>query len=195
MKEGDPTSASVATPHTRCLLLVPRGFDAPLDLLDGLRRRRVTVQEVGDAPAVMVALATGSTAGPFAAVVLIEPDSVRDADRLIAAIRRHHRVAIWRYGYDAHPRLVRLYTPPEAATPAPVPGDTEAAPARPPKPPTEPPRASSLAQPIRKPDDVPQAPPPPAPSDTPQAGDDLSADELAMLLGKDRPPDPEGGSS
>lgn len=192
MKEGDPTSLPLAAPNTRCLLLVPRGFDAPLDLLDGLRRRRVTVQEVGDAPAVMVALATGSTAGPFAAVVLIEPDSVRDANRLIEAIRLHHPVSIWRYGYDAHPRLNRVYTPPETAQTASPPDASADAPQRPPTQPTEPPRASSLAQPIRQtgePTD-PTAPEAPEPAQA-----ELSEDELAMLLGRDRRADPEDEKS
>lgn len=89
----------------RCLLLVPRGHDAPPDLIDGLNRRKVALREVRDAPAVMVALAEQRKRRPKV-VVIVHPQAQSSAEPLVSAIRKyHHEVAIWRYDLEGDPSL------------------------------------------------------------------------------------------
>lgn len=88
----------------RCLLVVPRGCDAPVELLDGLRRHGVRAREVGDAPGAMVALARE----PVEAVVLVEPAMIHQVGRLKGAVRRYHAgVDLWQYERGAEVRLKR----------------------------------------------------------------------------------------
>jgi len=91
--------------RSRCLLLVPRGRDAPVDLLDGLRQRRVALREVSDPPAVMAALAHGS----FDSVVIVEPPSMPDARALVLALAEYHpHVRLWEYRFEGPIRLTPL---------------------------------------------------------------------------------------
>lgn len=113
----------------RCLLLVPRGYDAPLDLLDGLRRWGVAVSEVSDEPAVMVALARGAVTS----LVIVEPSRHPNVAALTHAVNRYHTaVVLWRYEWSFEPRLTRFASvaaapAPDAATvPVPAPAATSA---------------------------------------------------------------------
>jgi len=102
--------------RSRCLLLVPRGHDVPLDLLEGLTRRKVAVREVHDAPAVMVALADESPRRPRA-VVVVHPRAMAAADPLVRAMRQYHDdVAIWRYDATEEPALHAWPDEPQPAT-------------------------------------------------------------------------------
>lgn len=89
-------------------MLVPRGFDAPLELVEGTSQRGVTVEEVGDAPSVMVALAKGR----YLSLVIVEPQAVLELAELIGAVKQYYpAVPVWRYGADERPRLERLTRP------------------------------------------------------------------------------------
>ena len=172
------------SPRARCLLLVPRGHDAPPDLLEGLARRRVRVREVNDAPSVMVALADSGAARPKV-VVIVHPAAQGAAEALVAAVRRYHAdVVVWRYEPGLRPALSAWPADetgqPLQTDPQPVPYPFAAA---------EPP--------------MPSEPQPPAGVATVEADgvnpapaglddDDLeppllSEEELAMLLGDDEP--------
>lgn len=95
----------------RCLMLVPRGFDAPPDLIEGMRQRGVALDEVADAPAVMVALARGR----YLSLVVVEPQAVLEMEELLESVRDYHGpMPIWRYVAEGHPRLSRL-TPKQEA--------------------------------------------------------------------------------
>jgi hypothetical protein len=130
-----------AAPAKRCLLLVPRGYDAPLDLLDGFRRRGVAIREVPDAAAAMVALAREK----FVALVILEPDAAVDAGKLYHAVRRYHPgTPVWQYRWASDPRLAHYAngTPPLAAA-----GNGHTAPALPKTAPALPPRPPASALP------------------------------------------------
>jgi len=87
-----------------CLLLVPRGYDAPGDLLDGLRQRGVTAQEVGDAPSAMVALASRG----YTALIVVEPSALADVHALCRAVERYYpALPRWEYRRSDVPRLSR----------------------------------------------------------------------------------------
>lgn len=88
-----------------CLIWLPAGYDAPADLLEGLRRRGVGVREAHDAPSVMAGLSRGG-GRRIKVVVVVEPDVLRDADDLVAAVRAYHpKVAVWRFSRGARPPL------------------------------------------------------------------------------------------
>lgn len=88
----------------RCLLLVPRGYDAPLALLEGLRRRGVSVREVSDGIGVMMELGLDGRG----MLVIVEPGAVRDVNRIVGAVRRYYsRVVCWQYSYGIDRPLVR----------------------------------------------------------------------------------------
>ena len=103
-----PITSGISTDsdrRSRCLLLVPRGRDAPADLLDGLRQRRVALSEVSDPPAVMAALARDS----FDSVVIVEPPSMPDARALVLALAEYHpQVRLWEYRFEGATRLCSL---------------------------------------------------------------------------------------
>ena len=85
-----------------CLLLVPRGYDAPADLLDGFRQRGVAINEAADAPAVMVSLSRRS----YVALVIVEPAAIADAHSLARAVGRYYAgLPVWRYSKSGEPRL------------------------------------------------------------------------------------------
>jgi len=107
----------------RCILWLPRGHDAPIDLVRGLEQRHVRIRQVHDAPAVMVELAT--RAGRSSCVlVIVEPDALRSADALRAAVGRYHKhVPIWRYDHDKSPALQRWAKLAQTAPTAPKPRD------------------------------------------------------------------------
>jgi len=162
--------------RSRCLLVVPRGHDVPLDLLDGLTRRRVDVREVHDAPAAMVALAETGPSRPKV-VVVVHPAAQSAAEVLVRAIGRYHGdVTVWRYDFAADPPL------------QPWPVDSANTPRREPQPDADVPT-----------DDEPAAAPTaPAEADPPSDAERLALDEdddspllsdeeLAMLLGDDEP--------
>jgi len=196
----------------RCLLWLPPGYDAPLDLLDGLRQRRVPVREVRDAPAVMAELA----AGWANVLVIVEPKVQRHGERLVEAVRRYHpRCVLWAYRYGENPPLQRWVT---AATGEPTgrepaddaktdstggePAATET-PARPATRETAHPPVTQVASEAAGPGgDSPEAGGEPAPTDEPAAPDRGEGDteetdeespllteaELEMLLGDEVPP-------
>jgi len=164
--------------RSRCLLVVPRGHDVPLDLLDGLTRRDVAVREVHDAPAAMVALAETGPSRPKV-VVVVHPAAQSAAEALVRAIGRYHEdVTVWRYDFAADPAL------------QPWPGDSANTPRREPQPDADVPT-----------DDEPAAAPTaaePTEADWPDEAERLALDEdddspllsdeeLAMLLGDDEP--------
>jgi hypothetical protein len=100
MVETRPTASSLDQPA--CLLIAPAGCDVPSDLLDGLRSRQVRVRQKSDAPAVMADLAMG----PSRILIIVEPAAVRDADTLVAAVRRYHPgVTVWQYAMQLDPPL------------------------------------------------------------------------------------------
>lgn len=143
----------------------------PSDLLDGLRSRHVRVRQKSDAPAVMAELAMG----PSRIVIIVEPAAVRDADALVAAIRRYHPgVSIWQYAMHLDPPL------------QPWPGMVDAAP-----PAHEPPAFGTDEPPA--PNDSPAAVFAGLVNDQEQDIEDidqpqsplLTEEELAMLLGDD----------
>ncbi len=87
---------------------MPRGYDAPLDLLDGLRRWNVSVSEVADESAAMVALAKQSVSS----LIIVEPAMHQDAARLAAAVQRYHPgVKLWQYSWTTEPRLTQFGAP------------------------------------------------------------------------------------
>ncbi len=137
----------------RCTLWLPRGYDAPVDLVEGLRRREVRVAEVHDAPAVMVALAREREPAGHV-LVIVEPSMLRSAEALRAAVAEYHpRVPVWRYDWQNRPALARWTDARERPEPA--------APSAPPD------------------DPLPRDLDPPPADDEPL----LSEQELAMLLG------------
>ena len=98
-------------PHAarRCLMLLPRGFDAPPELLRGMERRGVELREVNDPASAMVALARER----FLAMVLVEPATQAEAASLRQAVSRYHpRIRLWQYRADHEPRLTRYEQPP-----------------------------------------------------------------------------------
>jgi hypothetical protein len=163
MIERRPKPTPNGGQKARCLLLVPRGHDAPLDLIDGLNRRQVAAREVRNAPAVMVALAEQRKRRPKV-VVIVHPQAQSSAEALVHAIRRYHPdVAVWRYDFEHDPQL---HAWPDEPQPEPSVEVTPPAPVSP----------------------EPSAPDPATPDETPV--DDLeppllSDEELAMLLGDD----------
>jgi len=83
---------------------MPRGYDAPVDLLDGLHRRAVRIDEVNDAPAAMVALVRRG----HGVMVIVEPASLIDADRLADTASQYHgNLMVWQYRFADRPRLRR----------------------------------------------------------------------------------------
>lgn len=120
MKDGESEAQHRPGHHRgRCLILVPRGFDAPPDLLQGLRQRGVALDEVGDAPAVMVALARGR----YLSLVIVEPQAVLELEELLDSVRQYHGpMPIWRYLADRDPRLSRLTPRRERGNPGAAPG-------------------------------------------------------------------------
>ncbi len=103
--------------QARCLLVLPAGHDAPLDLIDGLQRRGVSVREVHDAPGAMAAVAAGRPGRPTM-LVLVEPDALRDATRLASTLHRYFpKLPLWRYAFGQDPPLAPWQhngTPPES---------------------------------------------------------------------------------
>ncbi len=94
-------------------MLVPRGCDAPLDLLDGLRRRTGLVREVVDPPSAMVRLAQDR----FEVLILVDPQLVRQVEQLVNAVSQYHPdVRIWRYDRGRRPALRTWTQPPETPT-------------------------------------------------------------------------------
>ena len=194
-------TASTNGDRAHCLMLVPRGYDAPLDLLDGLRQRRVPVRELHDAPAVMAELALCAGGGRL--VVIIEPDALRHADALARAIMAYHpRVPVWSYRHRQRPALQawpQIESTVTAAGPTPQasvvdesPAPEAAAPAQ-----AKFPEAESIVEPSAEPatEPVPEPAPEPAPdteahtdaSAEPPEDDDgplLTDEELSMLLGE-----------
>ena len=159
------TGTSPNPSPARCLLLLPRAAGAPMDLLDALRTRAVRADEVADAPAAMVRLARQQ----FDALIIVEPDMIRDAAHLCRAAQKYHpRTAIWRYIATQQPRLQKF-----TADPAPTadPALDQSTSARTP----EPPPAYQPTQP---------QPATPAPVEQPPdlAEPLLTDEELAMLL-------------
>lgn len=81
-----------------CVIVVPReGQDAvvaPAPLVDGLRARGMAVQVADSAPQAMVRVARGRSA----AVVVVDPDRLADADELVRVVRCYHpQVVCWRF--------------------------------------------------------------------------------------------------
>jgi len=171
MIERRPTPSPNGGHAARCLLLVPRGHDAPLDLIDGLNRRKVATRQVHDAPAVMVALAEQTRRRPKV-VVIVHPQAQTCAAPLVRAIRKYHGdVAIWQYDFAGDPRL---HAWPDEPKPEP---SVE----------ISPPAAEPIEQPAE------QATQSPEPDETPALDEPLDEidpplltdEELAMLLGDD----------
>lgn len=214
----NPSRGGVREP-TPCLMLVPRGFDAPLELIEGMRERGVRMQEVGDAPAVMVALARRR----YLSVVIVEPFAVLELEQLLEAISRYHGpVPVWQYVADEKPRLSRLSQRPAPRRQSPRTADAEvAAVATPPRQrqtqpePTVSPDVAGRIRPSRSsaggwrdrrkhaameaesPAPADRTPREPeheeeSPFDPPQVRVTLSEEELAMLLDEDY--DAGGGS-
>ncbi len=158
--------------RVRCLIWLPAGYEAPLELLDGLRMRQVTVRQAHDAPTVMAELVTDE----YQLIILIKPRSLRRAGNLIAAARCYWpKLTIWQYDPDTQPAL-RAWDPQTSAPdhdPAPVPLDAP---------------IDSVPEPEPAPDvlleDTPQDPPPADPL-TPTV---LSEEELSMLLDETEEP-------
>lgn len=151
----------------QCLLLLPPGYEAPTDLLSGLRKRGVQVREVNDAPAAMLALARQR----YLSLVIVEPDSLMQAGELAAAAHRYHAATtVWRYAAADEPRLMRW---PGEAVPA-QPADRQPVAACPPAEPA--PVAPSYDAGERD------------PAPMPDIEITLSEEELAMLLADDDPP-------
>ena len=169
----------------QCLLLLPPGCEPPAELLGGLRKRGVSVRQVSDAPAAMVALARQR----YLSMVIIEPDCLPQTGELAAAARRYHAATtIWRYAADDEPRLMRW------PSPAPLPageglgesGDSASSPSA---------RQTSSAEPAppapayeHAETTEPPAPEPQAQPKSPEIEISLSDEELAMLLADDDPP-------
>ncbi|MFA7237631.1 MAG: hypothetical protein WC058_12275 [Phycisphaeraceae bacterium] len=101
MGERDRKPLMSQSHPSKCLLWVAAGCDVPLELLDGLRRRDVAVRQVHDSPSVMAALATEGAK----VLVLVEPATLRDVERLVKAVRGYHDASIWRYERGAMPAL------------------------------------------------------------------------------------------
>ncbi len=118
MSDTPFTSSAGSAAATRCLLWLPRGCDAPVDLLEALRSRSVGVREVAHAPSVMSELALHD----YAALVIVNVDGSREADRLIASVEKYHPdVSVRRYCPASPQRLQRVRTtcaPAEAASAA-----------------------------------------------------------------------------
>jgi hypothetical protein len=179
-KRGHPTA--------QCLLVAPRGYDVPVDLLDGLRRRSVQVREVTDAPTAMLLLARQV----FTSLIILEPAAQPDAAALAAAVKRYYpRVVLWQYRWNTEPRLVHFGDAAPIAAPPPV-TTGPVAPVKPPPQPTQraQPVPASIAD-IDLPDDDEAlmrdldsrtADAPKAAFEPPDATL-LSDDELQMLLG------------
>jgi len=162
-----------------------------VDLLEALRSRSVGVREVAHAPSVMSELALHD----YAALVIVNVDGSREADRLIASVEKYHPdVSVRRYCPASPQRLQRVRTtcaPAEAASAAADDADR-----------VEPDEISPEPAPAA---DVEPAAAPPAAAPTPGASarpfhgleDDVESDdeqleppllteeELAMLLGDD----------
>jgi hypothetical protein len=95
--DADPPSAS------RCILWLPRGYDAPIDLVRGLQQRHVPIHEVHDAPSVMLRLARQRSFGG-SVLVLVEPQALRHHQQLVDAARKYHPdVPVWRYRWSDRP--------------------------------------------------------------------------------------------
>lgn len=87
---------------TKSLILLPRGCEAPAELLEGLRRRQVSVREVHDAPAAMTALARGR----YLALVIVDPAAMSESENLARTVKSYHpELVVWQYRFDAQPAL------------------------------------------------------------------------------------------
>jgi len=146
----------------RCLLVVPRGCDAPADLLGGLRRRGVSVREVANGPAAMVELARRR----YLSMILVEPEMTPQAGVLAQTAGRYHpRVTLWSYRHIDEPRLNRW----EQVSEPEIPESQQAT--------SDQPREPVADQ--------------PAEADTPREPEinvRLTDEELSMLLADDPPP-------
>jgi hypothetical protein len=144
----------------------------PLDLLDGLRQRGVQPREVHHAPLVMAELAAARPG--YDVLVIVDPDSLPEADSLVAAVRRYFpNVKPWRYARHEAVRLARWNGRPatEAATQTESGAMARAQ--------NERPRHSATVQ-----QSPPESRPPASESETEADADGLlTQEELAMLLG------------
>lgn len=117
MRKTDAPTSLPSGRAARCLILAAGGHPAPEALTDGLQRRQATCRVVQDMARVMVELARC----PGQALIVIEPQTLPQADQLIAAVQRYHpRTALWQYTGQPQPTLRSLQ--PEKAPPA-APGD------------------------------------------------------------------------
>ena len=117
MPDAPSTSSVGSAAATRCLLWLHHGCDAPVDLLEALRSRDVGVREVAHAPAVMAELALQD----YAALVMVNAEGSREADRLIASVEKYHpSVSVRRYSPGSPQRLQRFERTREPVEPAPA---------------------------------------------------------------------------
>lgn len=98
----------------RCVVFANAADSVPVELLEGLSRRKMTVSVVSDPPAVMVELARGDTA----ALVLVERRRLPRVESLLAAVQRYHpRTTVWAFEREDHgPRLIKLSSHDHAAS-------------------------------------------------------------------------------
>lgn len=107
-------NAQPAPAGPRCLLFVPRGCDAPIDLIAGLAARRLYVREISTAPGVMAELARKS----YTILIAVFPGHAADWPALLEAVRIYHpSISIWTYDACNPLRLNRLPASPHAAAP------------------------------------------------------------------------------
>lgn len=166
-------TADASPTASHCLLLIPPGYDAPAELLGGLRRRGVTAREAANAPAAMVEL----TRRPYLSLIVVEPEAIEASGSLTAAVRAYHpHTVVWRYRAADEPRL-RPWSAASAATPAaaasPKPEPVAAAK------PASGPAAEELENELV---DEPPRPIAEQQMDSPDAQVTLTDEELAMLL-------------
>lgn len=155
--------------HVRCLVVVPRGSEAPASLLDGLRERGLPIHETCDAPTAMALLARE----PINVMILVEPDRLPDGDLLAASAARYFpNLRTWHYGASGIREILKatLHELPEIYV-------------APPTPPQPQPLDRVTSHDLR---DMPSSRLSPEDAGS-HSSVTLTADELALLLGENHP--------